>query len=137
MQYTTQPSGDHFASVGADGKLLLYNGSTGDLVSSIEKDGHKGTIFALSWSKDSKSISTSGADRTVKIWDVEKQAVVQSWIAGEGVEHQQVGNAWAPSANGEIVSLSFNGDLNVFDKRTGDKPVNVLYGRKPRSPEVA
>ncbi len=26
----------------------------------------------------------------------------------------------------ELVSLSLNGDLNVFDPRTGDKPVRVL-----------
>lgn len=65
-----QPSGDHFASVGSDGKLLIYDGSTGDFVSSLshpDKEGHKGTIFALSWSKDSKFISTSGADKTVKV----------------------------------------------------------------------
>lgn len=56
---------------------------------------------------------------------------MQTWTAaGEGVEHQQVGNAWSHSEREEIVSLSFNGDLNVYDKRTGDKPVNVLYGRE-------
>jgi WD40 repeat protein len=65
-----QPSGQHFASVGADGKVLLYDGSSGDLVASLsspEDSGHKGTIFAVSWSKDSKYICTSGADRTVKV----------------------------------------------------------------------
>lgn len=68
--YRAKPSGDHFASVGADGKVLIYDGSTGEYVASMpgaDADGHKGTIFALSWSQDSKSISTSGADRTVKV----------------------------------------------------------------------
>lgn len=64
-----QPSGQHFASVGADGKVLLYDGATGEFIASLsssDNQGHKGTIFALSWAKDSKHIATSGADRTVK-----------------------------------------------------------------------
>lgn len=107
----------------------MYDGSSGDFVSALPSE-HKGTIFALSWSADSKSISTSGADKTVRIWDVEKQAVTQSWTVGDGVEHQQVGNAWSGGPNQEIVSLSFGGNLNVFDKRTGDIPAKVLYGRE-------
>ena len=126
---SVQPSGDHFASVGADGKLLLYDGSSGDFVSALTSE-HKGTIFALSWSADSRSISTSGANKTVKIWDVEKQMVTQSWTVGDGVEHQQVGNAWSSGPNEEIVSLSFGGNLNVLDKRTGDRPAKILYGRE-------
>ena len=43
---------------------------------------------------------------------------------GTGVEHQQVGNTW--SGESDLVSLSMSGDLNIFDPRTGDKPVRVL-----------
>lgn len=64
------PDGAHFASVGADSKLLLYTGADGTLVTSLSTQangGHAGGIFAVSWSKDSKSLVTSGADRTVKV----------------------------------------------------------------------
>lgn len=40
---------------------------------------------------------------------------------------QQVGNTW--TGGDAIVSLSMSGDLNVFDKRVGDKPASVLHVR--------
>ncbi len=50
-----------------------------------------------------------------------------TWTLGSGVHHQQVGNTWTAGDN--IVSLSMSGDLNIFDKRVGDKPARVLYVR--------
>ncbi len=47
------------------------------------------------------------------------------------MNHQQVGNTW--TAGDSIISLSMSGDLNVFDKRVGDKPARVLYVRHPLS----
>lgn len=64
------PNGEHFASVGADSKLLLYTGPDANFVSSMsstEKGGHKGGIFAVSWERDSSNLVTSGSDRTVKV----------------------------------------------------------------------
>ncbi|KAI0266522.1 WD40 repeat-like protein [Gloeopeniophorella convolvens] len=118
-------TGNHFASVGSDGKVFLYDGKTGDTLGEFT-ESHKGTVYALSWSPDSKSISTASADTTVKLWDVETRQATATYTLGAGVQHQQVGNVW--SAPDTIVSLSFSGDLNVFDRRTGAKPVKVLYG---------
>ena len=42
-----------------------------------------------------------------------------TWVVGSGVASQQVGNIW--TEGDEIVSLSMSGDLNVFDRRAGDK----------------
>lgn len=56
--------------------------------------------------------------------DVESRKAVATWTLGKGLEHQQVGNAW--TEGDDIVSLSLGGDLNVFDKRIGDKPARVL-----------
>ncbi|PFH50619.1 hypothetical protein AMATHDRAFT_60749 [Amanita thiersii Skay4041] len=118
------PSGDVFASVGSDSKIFLYDGKTGDTLHEITDSPHKGSIMAATWSPDSKSLVTSSADCTVKLWDVETQKNLTTWSLGAGVGNQQVGNAWSGEAN--IVSLSNNGDLNVFDPRTGDKPVRIL-----------
>ncbi|TFY62674.1 hypothetical protein EVJ58_g3719 [Rhodofomes roseus] len=65
-------------------------------------------------------------DRTVKLWDVEARKAVTAWTVGSGVAFQQVGNTW--TGGDAIVSVSMSGDLNVFDKRIGDKPASVLYG---------
>ncbi|KAI0676451.1 WD40 repeat-like protein [Trametes maxima] len=131
VQYA--PSGDHFASVGTDYKIFLYDGKTGETLGEFTDSPHTGSIMAVSWSPDNKSIVTSAADRTVKLWDVETKKAQVTWTLGSAVEHQQVGNTWTESDS--IVSLSMSGDLNVFDKRIGDKPARVLYG--PQKPVTA
>ncbi|KAI9507289.1 WD40 repeat-like protein [Russula earlei] len=120
------PSGDHFASVGSDGKVFLYDGKAGEAVDEFP-EGHAGTAYALSWSPDSRAISTSSADTTVKLWDVETRKATRTYALGTGLQHQQVGNVW--NSPDTIVSLSFSGYLNVFDRRSGEKgPVKVLHG---------
>ncbi|KAJ2934186.1 hypothetical protein H1R20_g2912, partial [Candolleomyces eurysporus] len=118
------PSGDHFVSVGSDYKIFLYDGKTGETISEITDSPHKGSIMAGSWSADGKSIVTSAADCTVKLWDIETQKAVTTWNLGAGVNNQQTGNTWSDNIN--IVSLSLSGDLNVFDPRDGDKPTRVF-----------
>ncbi|KAI8976703.1 WD40 repeat-like protein [Trametes punicea] len=120
------PSGDHFASVGTDFKIFVYDGKTGETLGEFTDSPHSGSIMACSWSPDSKSLVTSAADCTVKLWDVETKKAQITWTLGTGVNHQQVGNTWTECDS--IVSLSMSGDLNVFDKRVGDKPAHVLYG---------
>ncbi|KAF8348597.1 WD40-repeat-containing domain protein [Amanita rubescens] len=118
------PSGNVFASVGSDSKIFLYDGKTGDVLHEVTDSPHEGSIMACTWSIDSKSFVTSAADCSVKLWDVETRKVVNTWSLGNSIGDQQVGNVW--SEENEFVSLSLNGDLNVFDPRTGDKPVRVL-----------
>ncbi|EMD35482.1 hypothetical protein CERSUDRAFT_116228 [Gelatoporia subvermispora B] len=118
------PSGDLFASVGADAKVFLYDGKTGDTLAEITDSPHSGSIYACSWSADSTSFITSSADCTVKLWDVESRKAATTWSLGSGVDHQQVGNVW--TEGGDIVSLSMSGELNIFDKRVGDKPTRVI-----------
>lgn len=119
------PSGDHFASVGSDGKVFLYDGKVGNSLGEFS-ESHKGTAYALSWSPDSNAISTCSADTTVKLWDIETRKATTTYTLGTGLPYQQVGNVW--NSPDTIVSLSFSGDLNVFDRRIGEKPVKVLHG---------
>ncbi|KAG1745275.1 WD40-repeat-containing domain protein [Suillus lakei] len=109
------PSGDHFASVGSDSKIFLYDGKTGETVAELTDSPHKGTIMSCSWSPDSKSFFTTSLDCTVRLWDVEARKLLQAWTSA---------GVW--SGISDLVSLSMSGDLNVFDPRTGDKPTRVL-----------
>jgi WD40 repeat protein len=118
------PSGDHFASVGSDSKIFLYDGKTGETVAELTDSPHKGTIMSCSWSPDSKSFFTASLDCTVKLWDIEARKSLQTWTVGSGVPNQQVGGVW--SGISDLVSLSMSGDLNIFDPRTGDKPTRIL-----------
>ncbi|KAF8186885.1 WD40 repeat-like protein [Mycena galopus ATCC 62051] len=145
------PSGDHFASVGSDSKVFLYDGKTGDTVAEFTDSPHKGSIMACTWSPDSKSLATSSADRTVKLCklfpssffpmahpisgDVETHKATTTWTVGSSVNDQQMGNVW--SRETDIVSLSLSGDLNVFDSRVGDKPARVVTGPQKNITAIA
>ncbi|KAJ9109115.1 hypothetical protein QFC21_000443 [Naganishia friedmannii] len=119
-------SGDHFASVGSDRKLFLYDGKTGETLSEI--DAHNGSIMACSWSPDSKSLSTVSVDGTVKLWDIENKQATTIFTIGNDVASQQNGNIWA--SENAIVSLSLDGTLNVLDPRD-DKSWRKIYASTP------
>lgn len=129
------PSDEYFATVGSDSKIFLYDGKTGDLVRQVAVSGksgaHKGSIFAVSWSPDSKYIVTSSADKTCKFWDVAKDCLVSTVTVGEAGSrdpgYQQVGNVWG--ADDHILSLSLSGDFNVL-KMDSAAPVRVIHGHQ-------
>jgi hypothetical protein len=57
--------------------------------------------------------------------DIETRKATTTYTLGTGLPYQQVGNVW--NSPDTIVSLSFSGDLNVFDRRVKEKPVKVLH----------
>ncbi|KAH6655495.1 WD40-repeat-containing domain protein [Truncatella angustata] len=124
------PDGNHLVTVGADKKIQLYDGKTGEPIKTFGEGEHTGSIFAVSWSKDSTKIVTSSADQTVKIWDVEAGKVVQTWKMGEGVSvpDQQVGVVWPHGrTDGLIISLNLNGDLTYLYEGKSE-PGKVVQG---------
>ncbi|KAI7887352.1 WD40 repeat-like protein [Lichtheimia hyalospora FSU 10163] len=111
------PSGDHFVSVGADGKIFLYDGKSGDKIDELTSDSsHTGSIFSVSWSPDSTHLLTSSGDCTAKIWDVAAKSVVNTFEFGSEIDHQQVGNLWQDDW---LLSTSLSGEINYLDKNSG------------------
>ncbi|PVU90325.1 hypothetical protein BB561_004928 [Smittium simulii] len=122
------PDGAFFVTVGSDRKIFLYDGITGDLISNIGNDetSHKGSIYAISWSLDSKKIVTSSGDKTCKIWDIESKELVSTIKIGDDNDSLQMGNLWTSDF---IISISLSGDINVLSPETF-KVVNVYSGHQ-------
>ena len=125
------PDGKHLVSVGADTKIVLYDGKTGVKSRVFPGDGHKGSIFAVGWDKASSKVVTASADQTVKLWDVEAGKVVESWTFGHGISipHQQVGVVFTTSSAAPIISLSLSGDLTYLEPSSA-KPIRTLHGHQ-------
>ncbi|KAI0143950.1 WD40 repeat-like protein [Hypoxylon sp. NC0597] len=126
------PDGNTLVTVGADKRIQLYDGKTGEPTKSIGEGEHTGSIFSVSWSKDSKKFVTASADQTVKLWDVETGKATQTWrFGGEGgvsVPDQQVGVVWPHGrSDGLIISLSLGGDLNYLIEGNPN-PIKVVQG---------
>ncbi|KAG4301918.1 hypothetical protein PCANB_002045 [Pneumocystis canis] len=124
------PNGSFFCTVGGDSKIIIYDGKNGTMIKEFYgKEGHKGSIFSVSWSPDSKYLLTSSADHTCKVWDVETQKTIQTWVFSKIVSalDQQVGNVWTSS--NKILSLSFSGDLNYLSL-SQKKPIQIIQGHQ-------
>lgn len=128
------PDGSVFTSVGADKRIWLYDGRTGEAKGQIGDGVHTGSIFGISWAKDSKKFVTASADQTVRIWDPEAGKAIQTWRMGEEgvprIPDQQVGVVWPSGrSDGLIVSVDLEGNLNYLVDGS-PKPTRVVRGHQ-------
>ncbi|KAI4188341.1 MAG: hypothetical protein LQ348_003943 [Seirophora lacunosa] len=135
------PDGSSIVSVGADKRIFLFDGKTGEVKTEIGAGEHTGSIFSVSWAKDSKRFVTSSADQTVKIWDAEAGKAVQTWRMGEegkvSIPDHQVGVVWPSGrSDGLIISLNLNGDLTYLSE-SDPAPRNVIHGHDKNITAVA
>jgi len=128
------PDGASLLSVGADKKIWMYDGKTGEPKAQIGEGVHTGSIFGVSWAKDSKKFVTASADQTVRIWDAEAGKAVQTWRMGEegivSISDQQMGVAWpAGRSDGLVISVDLEGNLNYLVEGS-TKPSKIIQGHQ-------
>ncbi|KKA30645.1 hypothetical protein TD95_004205 [Thielaviopsis punctulata] len=128
------PDGNLLVTVGADKRIQLYDGKTGEPTKALGEptDAHTGSIFAVAWAEDGSKIVTASADQSVRLWDVESGKLLQNWRLGPdgavSVADQQVGVAFPHGrSDGLIIALNLAGDLTYLTIGN-DMPTKVIQG---------
>jgi WD40 repeat protein/serine/threonine protein kinase len=116
------PDGGRLASAGGDGKVRIWNASTGRKI----KELHGPTELArsLAWSPDGKRLATSSRDNTVLVWDPEASEVVLTLTGHSGIVRKV---AWSRDGT-KLASVSPDKMLKIWDAATGAEVLTVPLG---------
>lgn len=114
------PNGELLATGGGapsrGGELKLWSVETGKLVREIP-DAHSDTIFCVQFSPDGKYLATCGADRFMKVFEVETGKLVKAF---EGHTHHVLGVDWR--ADGRLLATcGADKVIKVWDFATGEQ----------------
>ena len=113
-----------------DIQVWLYDGKTGEPLSVLGEasDAHTGSIYSLAWSKDSSSVATASADKTVRLYDAASGACTNTWKFSDapGVGDMQVAVAFCGD---QVVSVSLNGNINMLDAGS-ERPRDVYQAHQ-------
>lgn len=85
------PDGRYLASASFDKSVKLWNGATGQFLSSLR--GHVGRVYQVAWSADSRLLMSCSQDSTLKVWDVRTRTLKQD-LPGHADEVYAVD--WSP-----------------------------------------
>jgi WD repeat-containing protein 1 (actin-interacting protein 1) len=112
------PNGERFASGGADGKLIIFDGKTGDKLYELcngesAAPAHAGSIYGLCWEpQTSKKLLTVSGDKTAKLWDVDEKRLVREFKFGDALDEQQVGCLWQGK---HALTVALSGKINYLN----------------------
>uniref|UniRef100_A0A915CE92 Actin-interacting protein 1 n=1 Tax=Parascaris univalens TaxID=6257 RepID=A0A915CE92_PARUN len=126
-------TGTMFASAGADGKVILYEGveggKQGEFVDqSCKGNAHDGGVFGLCWSPDDSNIATASGDKTVKVWNVATKMLLKVFHFENSVENQQLSIIWTKCG---LFSVSLSGFIHCLDLETGSVVKTLRGHNKP------
>jgi WD40 repeat protein/serine/threonine protein kinase/tetratricopeptide (TPR) repeat protein len=132
------PDGQKLARSGEDGKVRVWDVTTGRMVLTIR--GHQTAVYSLSWSPDGQHIATAAEEGAVRVWDAETGRLVSEPLRGLGGVG---GVAWSPDG-GQLATCHWDGLIAVWDVGTGRRTAllrghakNVLVSWSPDGRRLA
>ena len=113
------PKGDLFAIGAEDGKVRLWDTSTGEFRYRI--DGNITSPYSFSFNSDGSTIATRSNTNTVLLWDTTTGRHKNTLEDGIG----KLGDSIAYSPNREMLAITAEDGLQLWNTTTG-KPINTL-----------
>lgn len=87
------PDGRYLASASFDKKVKLWNGKSGDFISTMT--GHVGAVYQVAWSPDSRYLVSASKDSTAKLWEIPSGKRARETLPGHADEVYALD--WAPN----------------------------------------
>lgn len=137
IRYTS--NGTLVASVGGDKSLCIYDGKELALKSKLEGI-HTGTIYACAWASDNKSLITSSADGTCKLFEVSTDGSSLTEKHTWKVAEHMLGSTYEKAPRGGMqlgcafaggttpVSVAFNNQISILPMPGAGGKIEVLTG---------
>lgn len=122
------PNGSKVVSVGADKKIQLYDGATGQPTDEIA-NAHEGGIYGAAFSPDSTRFVTASADKTLKVWTADSPALVTPLTVSSDPQlgDAQVSVNWHKE---NIIAVSLNGLINLYSVENPSGPTSSIAGHQ-------
>jgi len=115
------PNSSTLASAGDDGKIVLWDGRDGSLITELIPSGS--SISALAWSPDGKYLASGGIDKTISVWDVSSRRIVGSL---DGHTNSILDLAW--SSDGKLLaSYSISNSIILWDMDKMREKLNLMH----------
>ena len=103
------PDSRYFASASFDKKIKLWNGFSGDFLSTLS--GHVGAVYQVAWSSDSRYIVSASKDSTAKLWEVPSGKRARETLPGH---HDEVyALDWSPTG-GSVATGSKDRTIKIW-----------------------
>jgi len=96
------PDGRYFASASFDKKVKVWNGRSGDFLSTLT--GHVGAVYRVAWSSDSRFLVTASKDSTAKLWEMPSGKRAKETLPGHADEVYALD--WNPNGSSSVVTGS-------------------------------
>ena len=93
--------------------VSLWDIASGKLLRKL--DGHTGTINALAWAANDKTLASCATDKTICVWDAQKGDLIKKL---EGHSESVATIAWAPNSK-SLASGSYDKTVRLWDTVTG------------------
>jgi len=87
------PDSRFFASASFDKKVKIWNGRSGDFVTTLT--GHVGAVYQVAWSSDGRYLVSASKDSTAKLWEIPSGKRAKETLPGH--EDEVYALDWSPN----------------------------------------